>query len=158
MNKLSLIILFVFVSLTWTACTEDDDEKVGDGKPTTNTELLTAKTWVVATITINPPLDGVSDFLSLVPCYKDNRFNFTATAKSAGNYTQNEGNEVCDDSKQETSGEWNFSASEKIINISDDEGGFNNFNINELSETTFSFSGITTFDQDYTVTFTYIAQ
>ncbi len=152
------MMLLAASAFTWTSCKENDDEK-DTGKPKTNTQILTSNTWKVTSVTIDPPLEGYTDFLELEPCFADNKFNFTSKTEGSGTYTQDEGNDVCEDSEKTSSGEWNFSASEKIINISDDEGGFNNFNIKELSETTFKFSGVTNvFEQDYTITFTYIAQ
>ena len=152
MKKIKFIIALAAMALTWTSCTKDEDKV----EPKTKTELITAHTWKLNALTVNPAYNGFTDIFANEPCFQDNSESYS----SNGSFVQNEGTNVCNSYSPTNTGTWSFNSTETILQTDYDNSLPNSsYNILELSDIALKYSGIYTIDgEDYTLTFTFTAQ
>jgi hypothetical protein len=116
-------------SLLFASCKKkNDDDNTPTGK--TKTELISTGTWKFSTATVN----NASVAVFLQGCQKDNILSFTST----GTGTVDEGGSKCNTGDPQTSPfTWNFASSETVLHVSAVffDGGNNDFNILEISDT-----------------------
>lgn len=153
MKKITTLFMMAIMALAWTSCTDKDDP-TPDAK--TKSELLAAHTWELTAATISPAYEGSTNIFEIEPCYQEN----TESYSSNGNFSKDEGSNKCGNVEQIRTGNWSFNSTETIIEL-DYSGNApdESYNILELSETTFKYSGIIPIEGvDYTLTFTFTAQ
>lgn len=154
MKKITSLLMIAIMALVWASCTDKDDPKP-DAK--SKAELLAAHTWKISSATISPAVDGKTNLLELIPCYLEN----TESYSSNGSFVKDEGSNKCGNVEQTRTGTWSFNSSETIIQINYSKSTEidESFNILELSDNTFKYSGIYELeDVEYTLTFTFTAQ
>ncbi len=144
MKKITYIIAFAAMALTWTSCDKDKDEV----KPVTKTDLLTAHPWRMTGFRIDPPIviEGpdttvqISDFFEMDECWHDNTMTFFASGDSK-TYTENEGANNCNEGDPAiTTGTWSFNSTETSITLDSGDGDPQTAIIDKLTETTLEFS------------------
>ena len=126
MKKTNVFLAFAVLAIGFTACEKDQDE-VAPNK----TETLTAKTWKVSAVRIDPPLavgdTVISDMTEI--CDKDNTIKFDKNQT----YLADEGSDKCnmEDTQTET-GAWAFDATETTLIINGDSTFIKELNANSL--------------------------
>lgn len=153
MKKITSLFMIALMALAWTSCKEDEDPAAEK----TKTQLLTAHTWRITAATISPEYQGSTNIFDISPCYQEN----TEVYSSNGSFVKDEGSNKCNNVEQTRTGTWSFNSSETIIQLdySDATAIDESYNILELTENTFKYSGIIPIDGvDYTLTFTFTAQ
>lgn len=127
MKKLHAIFFLAALILA-SACDKDDDEP--EAPLSIKTQMLVNPTWeTVAFLLVDVESGEAIDATDEMPCYKD---NFLKLNKN-GNFTMNEGSEICEDEEQESTGSWKFNSAETKITITDEDGP-EEVEILELSE------------------------
>lgn len=126
MKKLHAIFLAALILAS--ACDKDDDEP--EAPLSIKTQMLVNPTWeTVAFLLVDVESGEAIDATDEMPCYKDNFLKFNKN----GNFTMNEGSEICEDEEQESTGSWKFNSAETKITITDEDGP-EEVEILELSE------------------------
>jgi len=103
-----LTILFIVVS-----CKKSDPYQ-----PTTQ-ELLQNKEWKLSSLTINPALNGTTDYLNgaMQPCERDNVYWFGYSVLWSA-FSLEEGTNVCDPANTSYGGFWSFNPGTNVLNFS----------------------------------------
>jgi len=101
-----LTILFIVAS-----CKKSDPYQ-----PTTQ-ELLQNKEWKLSSLTINPALNGTTDYLNgtMQPCERDNTYFFANAFWSS--FSLNEGTDVCDPAYSNYTGFWSFNSDTNVMSF-----------------------------------------
>lgn len=105
---LSAMIMFIAIS-----CKKSDTPQ-----PTTQ-ELIQGKSWKLSALTINPALNGTTDYLNgiMQPCERDNVYTFGYSLLWQGFYLD-ESTTLCDPAYPIYYGTWTFNDTTKVISFS----------------------------------------
>lgn len=146
--KPAFLIAMTVVALA--SCKKEEAQAPANNNPgtpaPTKTQLITAKTWTVSSMTISPAMNGQSDITSMIePCAKDDTWKFNASK----NVTIDEGAQKCDMMGPQTKTKtWGFDGNEANITIGSDTYGLKEVSATSLKLThTMQYNGTT-----YTVT------
>jgi hypothetical protein len=126
MKTINVFFSLAILALGFTACDKDQDEVAP-----TKTDLLTAKTWKMTGLKVDPPLevdDIVIDDL-FETCMSDNTLKFNVNHT----YVADEGSNNCyPEDPQTESGEWEFNAAETELIIDDEVADIKQLTSNSL--------------------------
>ncbi len=129
MKTISRSILFVSIAALLAVSCKDDDAKPS------NTDLLTAKSWTVTSVTANG-IDATDKFSD--DCDKDDSTKFGKDGK----VTNDNGSVKCGSSEPQTeeSGTWAFESNETKLKITSKGGDVEMYDIDELTATSLKVS------------------
>lgn len=136
------LLLTLTVALTLASCKKDDSPS---SKSKSNTEKITAHSWVLSSSVIDPKVDfgngPTSDGrMLMIECDWDNQFIY----ETSGNYVGDEGADKCDPFSSQTSvlGTWAFTNDEKTLTLDTKAFGIDNLELVSLSENELVVKGI----------------
>ncbi|MEO0042754.1 MAG: hypothetical protein RL329_2202 [Bacteroidota bacterium] len=154
-NSIVLSIFTVFV-LFAVSCKKEKEK--------TKTELLTAKTWVLTSLTVNPGIYNAPDkplitdlFTQQVACENDNITTYNVNGK----YSIDEGALKCDaqDEQNYENGSWSFNTGETELTTASASGINSTYTLLDLNATTLKANVSETLQGvKYTLTYTFSAK
>ncbi len=94
---------------------ESNDRKDGNTPAPTKKEMLTAKTWTLTAMTIDPAMMGVTDIYPMIDaCQKDNTWKFGTDGRTL---TIDEGSNTCKGHDQTTTTSWSLNDAGTTLTI-----------------------------------------